>query len=345
MKRIICLLMTVLMCFGLFSCAKALPDDVVLSFKSTQVDDGFFRSQVSAYKSSYVFNYMGLDKDSPAIWAADSGEEGVTIGEGIINLSLAECAAMAWIVEYAKSSGIVLDEEDRELINSDIEVLKEECGGEEEYQKFIKDLGFTNEDMIKNAEFSLLYEYGIEKLTGEGGVYEITDAEVDKYFEENYIAVKHVYVNNVAELDENGNYVAITDENKKKQDEKAAMLEEDLTSGVDFDLLYGLSEDQMAVSFPNGMIMGVGDVNSVIYEEAALKLEMGEWVRVDVDDFGVYFIKRVEMPEDKIASKKEDIRYILRSDIQNEIWETYQDKFVINEKYIEDFDINSIGIY
>ena len=344
MKKIIALLLACVFSMGLFSCSGKLPEGVVISCGDVDVSEDFFYSEVSAYKSSYLYGVLGLDADSESVWAADSEQEGVTTGEAIIKLALEECCAMAWTVNYAKKNGVVLTEDDIALIDEDLAMLEESCGGREEYLEFIEEYGFTEEEMRKNAEFSLYYEKGMAMLCSENEEYYISDNEIDTYFNENYIAIKHVYVNNVAEQNEEGTYVQISSENYEKKNEKADTIEQALNNGDDFDILYTMSDDGMQSAYPDGMVITIGDVASVDYEIAAFGLEIGEWKRVDIPNYGIYFIKRVEMPSELAEERKAEVPYALRADIQSDIYSKHQDEFKINEEYLENFDINAVKV-
>lgn len=341
MKKVLLLVLALILCVACASCGdkSTLPDGIVVKYGDVEIDENFFKSEVSAYKSSYLFGVLGFDKDSADVWAAPSEEDGVTTGEAIIDLALQECVSMAWAVDWAKKNGVVLGEEDTKLIDDDLALLEESCGGREKYLEFIESYGFTEEEMRKNAEFSLYYEKAMELLTAEGGEYAISEEAIDTYFKENYVAVKHIYVNNVAEQNEEGTYVQISPETLAAKTEKAEKLEEQLNGDGDFDMLYSMSDDGMQVPYPDGMVITVGDVASVDYENAAFGLKVGEWKRVDIPNYGIYFIKRVEIPEALGQERRAEIPYLMRGDIQKVIYEKYNGEAEINTEYIESFDI------
>ncbi|MBQ3229852.1 MAG: phosphoenolpyruvate carboxykinase, partial [Clostridia bacterium] len=81
--------------------------------------------------------------------------------------------------EFAKN-GIELTDDDYSLIEQDLALLEEQCGGREEYIKFIEEHGFTEEEMKKNAEFSLYYDKAMQSLTSKGGKYEISEEEINE---------------------------------------------------------------------------------------------------------------------------------------------------------------------
>ena len=250
------------------------------------------------------------------------------------------------MLDWARDNGVTLGEEDKAIIDEDIATLVEQLGGEEKYLEFIGNMGYTDEDMRRNSETSLLYEKAMEKLCAKGGLYEIPDEEVRKYFDENYVAVKHIYVNTAAELDEESEeYVAISEETKVQKEEKISQIESALNENEEnFDLLYSMSDDNVISTYPDGIILTWGDVYSSEYEKACFELEMGEFVRVDIADIGTYFIKRVEYPEDQLETRLEEARVLVRGNVQEKILEEYKDKFVIDEEYVKSFDLASVLI-
>ncbi len=344
MKKLFALILTALLLLSLFSCSEKLEDGYVVSYGDTAIPESYFMSELSGYKNNYIYYYLGLDGDSKTIWDMNSEVEGLTIAEALVQVTLEECAAIAWVVDWAKNEGIFLTDEDMALISENLAALEEELGGKDEYLEYIEKIGLTEEDMQSNSELSLLYQYGMDKLTSEGGMYEITEQEVDEYFDENYVAVKHIYVNNVAELnEETGEYVQISSEKLKEQNERADMYEAGLLEGDSFDLLYALSDDQMHTVYPDGMTISRGDVASIDYENAAFELEVGEWKRVDIENYGIYFIKRVEIGEEGLE-RREEVRYILQGDVESEIYSDYEKDFVVDEDYISSVDVKSVPI-
>ena len=344
MKRIVSVLLLIVLCASLCACGENIPEGNVVGYGDTWIDEVFFKSEVAAYKASYVYSYLGLDGDLASIWSEESEEEGVTKGEAILNLTTTECCAMAWVIEWAGKNGVALDEEDEEIVLNDINTLVESDGGRDAYLESIEKMGLTEDTILKNARMSLLYDKAMTALTSEGGLFEITEDVTNAYFDENFVAVKHIYINNVAETDEEGTYVQISPETLEKKNEKIKTMEEALEGGEDFDVLYAMSDDGMQAVYPDGMAITTGDVWSVDYENACFKLEVGEWVKLEIPSVGVYFIKRVEIPEGQRAERIQEVPYYLRPSIQEKIYEDYKDEFIINTEYIENFDVVSLPI-
>ena len=352
MKRILLLVLALLLCITVVSCSDkkdsepeiTLPKGYVLGYGDTYVSESLFLSQLSMYKASYLYSVLGLDGDMKEVWEEESNEEGVTKGEAILNLALEECFAMAWAVDWGKKNGIELTSEDKALIDEDIAALSEQYGGYDALIAAIAESGLTEEELYANSEFSLMYEKCITALTAEGGEYELSAEAQQKYFDENFVAVKHIYVNNVAEMNEEGTYVQISSATYDEKMKKAETMEEALKNGEDFDLLYSMSDDGMQAVYPDGMVITTGDVQSVDYEDACFELKMDEWKRIDIPMYGIYFIKRVEMPEVLVAERMLEVPYYMRGDVQHKIWEDHKDDFIANSEYVSSVNVAEIPV-
>ncbi len=134
----------------------------------------------------------------------------------------------------------------------------------------------------------------------------VTDADRAAYLAENYVRVRHIYVNNkyVYSTDEDG-YVVYTTDGLKQTEEMTgeqlsaknaliASIDEALADGGDFEEVYQtFSEDKY---YQNGYYLTrttdfVSDVVS-----SAFELEEGDWVKIE-SDVGVHYIKRLPMDE------------------------------------------------
>lgn len=346
MKKIISVLLVCIFCISFVSCKKETEkpaDGYVVSYNGVGVSETFFRSQVINYKISYLYG-KGFTDDAIDIWTAESNEPGMTLSQAIVQYSLEECAAMAWVVDYALKNGISVTDEDKNNIEEDLATLESMYQSREDYLAYLGSLGYTEEKMKEDAEFNLLYERGMKLVTSNSGPYKISDNIIDSYFEENYIAVKHIWVNNVYEFDDSGNAVDISDETLEVKSNKISSIQKALEDGGDFDTLYSLSDDAMHLEYPDGVIMSSGDTAVVAYEDAALALDMGEWTKLEIDGMGTFFILRVELPKDQISEKKEEVSEKLWTNVLELIWNEYRDDFLIDKDYTDSLDVASLPI-
>lgn len=345
MKKFLLLSLTLILALIFVSCADKGESEFAVSYNGSGVSHDFFTSELIGYKNSMIQSY-GLEEDIEILWEMDSGEEGVTNADAIKNLAIKECAGVAYILDYNKKNSIALSDEDITQIEADLKKLEESFESHEKYVEYINGVGFDEESMKETSEIMLLYQRGVEHITSSGGEYAITDEKIDDYIKDNFVAVKHIYVNTVAEADEETQqYVQISAETLEKQNDKIKLIEDGLNNGDSFDMLYAFSDDGMQAAFPDGMAITYGNVASVDYENACFSLEVGEWGRFDIENYGTYFIKRVEIPESEMETSRESAQYLLRSNVISEIWDKHEKDFEIDKDYIEEIDVKSLYVF
>ena len=345
MKKVLLVSLALVLAFLFVSCANEGDGEFAVSYNGSGVGYDFLTNELIGYKNSMLQSY-GLDEDIDVLWEMDSGEEGVNNADAIKNLAIKECAAVAFILDYNKKNSIVLSDEDKAKIEEDLKTLEDSFESHDKYVEYIGKVGFDEESMRETSEIMLLYQRGVEHITSSDGEYAVTDKAVDDYIKENFVAVKHVYINTVAEFDaELQQYVQISAETLEKQNDKIKLIEDGLNKGDSFDMLYTFSDDGMQTAFPDGMAITYGNVASIDYENACFSLEVGEWGRFDIADYGTYFIKRVEIPESEMETSRESALFLLRSNVIADIWEKHEKEFKIDKKYIEELDVKSLYVF
>lgn len=343
MKRIIALLLIIATVLTFASCNKkaavaptagtttVTEETPVMKCGSTEIDYGVFYTQMYTTKNDFLFNYLGAEADDPAIWSQDSPTGRLeTMGEAFTRMVLEEIVQFAWVVEYAKDNGAVLTEEDNADVEESYNKLKEELGTEEAYREYLATFKFTDESLKKYYEQMVLYSKGFTLLVSENGLYPINDSDYDKYFEENFYTTKHIFINNVSKEDENGNPILLTEEEKKAQNEKADKIYTDLKDGTSFDVLYLLSEDEMAMSYPDGITFTDGMIEDYNYVESAKALKPGGYTKVDGVDGGIYIVMRCELNYDEMADYEAFIADGVESKIQSKIYSDHSGEVTVN---------------
>ena len=333
LKRIIALLLVAVSVFLLVSCADTEVSEengYVVTCGDTNLDFAAFYSELYNYKNDFLFNYLELDADNPAIWSQDSpAGNSETVGDTVKRMALENVAQFAWVVEYAKDNGAVLDENDLADLEEGYNKLKENLGSEEAYQEYLKTLSFDDESFKEYLKETLYYDKGFRLLTGENGLYAITDEEYEKFYEENFYSVKHIFINDLNKEDEDGNTVELTAEEKKEKEAKAEKIFADLESGTDFETLYMLSEDGMSTSYPDGITFTYGMIESV-YENAVRSLKPGEYTKINGGNGGIYILLRVDLIESDIETYSELITSTLNTDVQERIYADHKGEVKIN---------------
>ena len=341
MKRILAFLLVMVSLLTLASCSKA---EYALKAGDTVICGEMFYSELYSYKNEFLINYLGLTEDNAAIWSQDSPSgNNETVGETITRMALEEMVQFAWVIEYARDNGAVLGEEDYEAIDTIIEEMRGNFDTEEEFLAYLESLKFDEESMRDYVEFTALYDKGFNMLVAENGLYAVPQEKYDEFYKNNFYTVKHIYINTVSGVDEEGNAVSLTDDEKKAKKDKIDKLMSDLESGVDFDTLYLISEDSMASYYPDGLTFSDGMIFEE-YEETAKSLKAGEYEKIELENGGVYIILRLELSETDREEYNSYIKGTVNADVQMNIYEDHCDEVEINYDIINSYKIEDVPI-
>ncbi len=347
MKRITALILIAISLLSLASCTDnkgTIDSSGAIVAGDTKLDGAAYYSELYTYKNDFLFNYLGLTEDNAAIWSQDSPSGRTeTVGETLSRMALEDMVQFAWVVEYAKDNGAVLSDEDKEKLEEGYQNLKDSLETEEKYQEYLATLKFTDETIKEYLEQTLYYDKGFALLIGENGLYPVAEEEYDKYYEDNFYTVKHIFVNNVSKEDEEGNSVALTEEEIKAQNEKADKIYADLENGDSFDTLFMLSEDGMQNTYPDGITFTEGMIDSA-YEEAVSKLEIGKYAKVNGTNGGIYIVLRQELSQSDREEYDDYIRSAVHSDIQSEIYTDHKKEVTVNYDVINSYKIEDIPV-
>lgn len=202
--------------------------------------------------------------------------------------------------------GVSLTEEDQEDLENAMTSLKQQLAVY--YGSTLEDwleMNCISEEGFRHIQSVAYLNQGIlEKLSGEGGELAPTDEEMDTVIEDQglYMA-KHILLKTFT-LDEAGNRVTMSDEDKAKVRADIDAILADIRSAGDpakrFDeLMVERSEDEGLQSNPNGYFTGKGQMVAP-FEEAALALAEGEISDVVESDFGYHIILRLSARTDTV---------------------------------------------
>lgn len=346
MKRIIALLMILVSLVSLASCSKETAEEnkYVVVAGDTKLMPAALYSELYTYKNDFLFNYLGATEDNAAIWQQDSPSGRMeTVGETITRMALEDVVQFAWVIEYARDNGMTLSEDDLAKIEEGYNSIRENFETEEEYQRYLDTLKFTDETIKEYLEFTLLYDKGFGLLVAENGLYPLSEDVYDKYYSDNFYTVKHIFINDVSKEDEEGNPVELTEEEKKAQTEKADKIYADLESGIDFETLFMLSEDGMSTLYPNGLTFTEGMIESN-YEEAVKKLEVGQYTKVNGQYGGIYIILREELSQTEREEYDDYVRNAVHSDIQAKIYSQHKGEVTVNYDIVNSYKIEDMPV-
>lgn len=344
MRRITAILLIALSLLALASCSKEVGDGYAIIAGDTKLEPAVFYSELLSYKNDFLVNYLGLTEDNEAIWSQDSPSgNGESVGDTITRMAVEDMVQFAWVIEYARDNGAVLNEDDMAKLDEGMESLKSNFETDEEYTEYLTAMKFTEETIRDYLELTLLYDKGFSLLIGENGLYPVAQQDYDDYYNENFYTVKHVFVNDVSKTGEDGQAVALTEEEKQAQTKKAEDIYADLQNGASFDVLYLLSEDSMAESYPDGLTYTDGMIDSA-YEESVKGLDVGEYAMVNGENGGIYIVLRMELSEADREEYDSYIKSAVHADLQGEIYDNCKNEVTVNYDVINSFKIEEVPV-
>lgn len=294
---------TLLAACALASCSS----ESVMTYGSHSINENEFSYYLATYKGKYAQTYADF-KNTPEYFSSVVTDDGQTV-EDVLYSAVVHNVEMTLVCEQMFDDyGLSLSRSVEDTINSYIgDFVDEYADGSR--NKFNAALGAygVNINMLKkiylrDEKVSALYD----ALYGTNGIIGITDEDRQNYLDENYVRVRHIYVNNkyMYATDEDG-VQEYTDDGLRKKRELTAeelaakqalidAIDESLAEGADFDEVYdAFSEDKY---YKNGYYISenmdfISDV-----PDSAMSLEVGEYKKIETD-YGTHYIMRLEMDE------------------------------------------------
>ena len=280
--------------------------ETVMTYKNSSISENEFQYYLATYKGRFKQSYSDFSDKSD--FYASEISEGITYESYLFDM----------IVENVKRTLVcdaLFDEMKLEL-NSSVE---------ENIDYYISDYIAEYANGNKNQFNAALSEYGInasmlkdiylrdektaavfDAMYGNSGTTPVTDAERTAYLEENYVRIRHIYVNNkyVYATDADG-YVLYTEDGLKQtkamegeelaaKNALIAAIDESLSAGDDFEAVYNaFSEDKY---YANGYYLTrtTDFVSEVV--ASAFDLKTGEYIKIE-SDVGTHYIKKLPLDE------------------------------------------------
>lgn len=294
---------TLLAACALVSCSP----ESVMTYGSHSINENEFSYYLATYKGKYAQTYADF-KNTPEYFSSVVTDDGQTV-ENVLYSAVVHNVEMTLVCEQMFDDyGLSLSRSVEDTINSYIDDFVDEYA-DGSRNKFNAALGAygVNINMLKkiylrDEKVSALYD----ALYGTNGIIGITDEDRQNYLDENYVRVRHIYVNNkyMYATDEDG-VQEYTDDGLRKKRELTAeelaakqalidAIDESLAEGADFDEVYdAFSEDKY---YKNGYYISENMDFIEDVTDSAMSLEVGEYKKIETD-YGTHYIMRLEMDE------------------------------------------------
>lgn len=306
-QKVLCLATAAALMTTLLAGCSAEPDPVkdVMGYKGStvlfQVDgqkvtasDYFFWLAQAADQANNIYSSFGgegLDWESKM-------KDDSTLDEYLKNDAMQTAKLYAIVNAKAKEKGYSFTEEDQAAYDEQIASAKEQMGGQEAYETWLKTVCLTDDGMFNINRIGTLYSHLQEGMCREGGEIEATPDKLKAYAEENqYMIAKHILLSNKdamtnAALDE-----AAVQEKKAKAEELAKQLSQSDNPTALFDeLMKQNSEDPGLAQNPDGYVFTTGQMVKE-FEDAVTALEPNQISGVVESEHGYHIILRVDPGE------------------------------------------------
>lgn len=294
---------TLLAACALVSCSS----ESVMTYGSHSINENEFSYYLATYKGKYAQTYADF-KNTPEYFSSVVTDDGQTV-EDVLYSAVVHNVEMTLVCEQMFDDyGLSLSRSVEDTINSYIgDFVDEYADGSR--NKFNAALGAYGVNInilkkiyLRDEKVSALYD----ALYGTNGIIGITDEDRQNYLDENYVRVRHIYVNNkyMYATDEDG-VQEYTDDGLRKKRELTAeelaakqalidAIDESLAEGADFDEVYdAFSEDKY---YKNGYYISENMDFIEDVTDSAMSLEVGEYKKIETD-YGTHYIMRLEMDE------------------------------------------------
>ena len=268
------------------------------------------------YAATYTLQQYAYMGQADVDWSAKM-ENGLTVGQTVMDSALDLAAYYALLPGKAQDEyGLTPAQTDLDQLLKDMEAAATELGGEE-MAKYYMWMGMTDVELYEKLVAGASLESQLqEKLFGEGGEQEPTDAELIAYAtdELGYYGAKHILLvtvdMNKPTYNEDGSlkgFEPLDAETVAKQEALVKDLKAQLDAAADpnalFDtLMHEHSEDTGLAAYPDGYIAYKGQMVEE-FEQTALDLNVGEISGIVESLYGYHIIMRTPLdPEEYRAT-------------------------------------------
>lgn len=286
--------------------------------------------ETGLYAASYLYGKYNVESMMTQYGISDpwNSEDGDTYKEQLNDVAYNQTVALFAVADQFEAAGLTLTDEDR----GDISTAREQ----------LKDFGFT-EDLTR--QFSDYYTM-LDKLDvyyfGEGGTMAPEEAEIEEYYQQNYMRAKHVLISTRDESQQD-----ITDEDTLADLEaKAKDIAQRARGGEDFDSLVSeYSEDPGSSANPDGYLFTSGEMITE-FEDGVKALEINEISEPVKSIYGWHIIQRLPLrDEDRSSVFSNIVQAITGMDMNSLLTQWINEAEVTKEPVMDQITFDTVDDY
>ncbi len=235
--------------------------------------------------------YNVADEELEGFWDKTDGESGKTYAELAIEDAIDRCTTFHVYRTEAIAQGIMLAEEDKQLISQQANSMVEDYG---EYMNILQlKAGGLTPDVHENIT-EMSYYSNLLFSDFVGNFRTITDKDIENCYKNNYIRAKHILVMTIDPETE----LPLSDEDKNAALVKVSQAYGKLENGADFDeVMHEYSEDTGLSSYPDGYTFAEDAEYDEAFKKTAFSLKEGEVSEIIEMSYGYSIIKREPLLE------------------------------------------------
>lgn len=303
-------------------------DTVMLKVNGSDVTAGdlfFWMSQNASQVASYSQALGSEEVD----WTAEAGD-GQTMADYVKENAKEQAVLYNVVAAKAMENGYEFTDEDKAAYEEELAQAKEDLGGEEAYQNWLKTNCITEEGMEKLSSVGVLFNHMLEGMFQDGSENAPTQEDLQTYATDNdLLCAKHILLM----TQDTSTGEAMSEEDAAAKQATAQGLLDQLKAIQDpaelektFDtLMKENSEDTGLATNPNGYTFSAGQMVPE-FEEATRALEFGQVSPELVkSDYGYHIILRLD------PSKSESLRSQWATDKLNEMVDQWVEEAEVEE--------------
>lgn len=359
-RAIICVLLVFSMVFAV-SCSNKKENAAIYGLDKdaklkAYMTEGMFSYFLSEQKNKYFavlcYNDPTITRDTPDIWERKA-PDGVSFGEKLYQdvIEEAKNIVAANTILYSlqspddSSKSYELPEDYLDYVSALVKNNAiEKYGSVMDFESYLLNFGTTLEDYtnlyIMTANTDLLKDAMFSDTVG---IYKISDAEIKKYYADNYYSVKHIFINTVYDEKIDGTRAPLTEAETQRREEVAQNIFSYINAGGSYEAASSEFTQSFVTVYPSTSQMDISSstANAPELGEALKKMSVGE-TRSVKSSFGYHIIQRVETnPEEYNKDEKavNSIRSAIANKIYPEIIDANKDLVYINDDILSKYSM------
>lgn len=278
MKRSIAFVLAlILLSVSLFSCSPKKEYTPVITYGTQSISVNIFTFLLSQAKTMSLLT-LGQTSDNAEFWDTESG---VFLSDFIMEDTLSTAMSMAYYADAAVMAGAQLTSEEKDAIKASLDEMVSSKGSKQNFNIYMSEFGVDYDILTEYYYLQSLATKGKDIVLGEGGAFPVTDADCRKYYEENYVTMRHFNLNNINKIGANGKAVALTESEKADVDARANEIYDMLSQGHDMAEFAAESTDEFLTYYPMGFTFPTTDM---LHSLASAVEESGKF-----NVFGLYY--------------------------------------------------------